>query len=161
MATIRKNCHCSPEFRTEISDVCRPKSDYEDGTKEFGVSTVDLLLPNAEAFIRGASGCSINKHGLWEAVINELETTCVTKVERSTRNGTTETVYTVPIVGYRQVVPVVEEDDYLPGAYNGYGTENPTDGFGSLQKSMIKRIKRNPAKVGDVKVIVDLSFEHC
>lgn len=163
MTTIRRFCpchYCVGNFRTQITDVKRSKTEYEDGTKEFAVSSVDLLLPNTDVFIQNKSmgyagypivGGNLNKHGLWEDFIGELEATCINKHERAVtkrgRKGLMETVYTVPVVGFKQFLPPSVDDDYMPGAYHGCCSENPADGFSGLQKAMVKKIKRNPAMV--------------
>jgi hypothetical protein len=80
--------------------------------------------------------------------MDELEETCVSKIERPERRGRhIETVYKVPVVGFKQFTVSTEDKDYMLGAYRSYQEGDQYDSFADLKKSAVKKIKRNPAKV--------------
>lgn len=160
MATLRKSCcctSCTGKFKARFTEIKRSCTSFEDGSEEIAVSSVDLMM--SDAFIRDKAqsssyssvssiGGNFNKDCLWETVLEELENTCLSKVERiRKRERFTETVYTVPVIGYKQFPPVCLDDDYMLGCYHSLCTENPTDEYSNLNKSLRRKIKRNPAQV--------------
>jgi hypothetical protein len=161
MATLRKACCCSSctqDYKAHLAAVVRPRTDFEDGSKEIAVSFVDLLLPHCDAFINEATtgmgyssrdkiGGSLNSGGLWESVVCELEASCLIKEERVHRHRRTlMTVYTVPVVGFKQFTPPSTDNDHMPGSYNSTSTENPTDNR-RMKKAFLAKIRGSPAKV--------------
>jgi hypothetical protein len=148
MTTLRKSNSFADQAKARFVEIRRPHTNFEDGSKEYTVSTVDLLVFDIDGFIRNKDiARSLNKSGLWFDIIEELEQTCITKIERPTREGAYETVYTVPVIGVRQFLPPSTDDDYTLGAYHCHHTENPIDGFTTLKKAVQKKIKRNPGMV--------------
>lgn len=160
--TLRRNtysCGCIPRSLA-FDMVNRFKVTHEDGSKEVAISTVDLLLDDTDTFIlldfsrmwyccNGATRCgNLNKHGLWDAVIEELQETCVKKVERmNLARYSYETVYSVPVIGHKIFLPPAD-DDHQPGGYNELRTEaNERSGHEKLNRSTVKKIKRNPNQV--------------
>lgn len=144
----------------EFSEVVRYNLKHEDGSREVAISGVDLLLDDCDAFILAGvggrvnygtnyRGGSLNKNGLWEKVLEELENTCISKSERPNKySEKVETVYTVPVVGHKLFLPPCE-DDFELGAYHEL-REPRMDDLGvseKLRKTLMKKIKRNPAQV--------------
>jgi hypothetical protein len=139
--------------------VQRLRTTFEDGGSEIAVSAVDLLMNDTDAFIQqkrpcygynssGLIGGNMNKAGMWESIIDELEETCVSKIERPESGGPhLETVYKVPVIGFKQFTASTEDEDYMLGAYRSYQADDQYDSFANLKKSAVKKIKRNPAKV--------------
>ena len=112
-------------------------------------------MPGRDAFIQERTnsygriaGGNLNKGGAWEAVIEELEATCISKMERKDNRDRrlTQIIYCVPVVGYVQFTNKTD-DDYMIGSYHGYKEENSFDGRSGLKKAMRMKIKSNPAKV--------------
>ncbi len=149
----------------EFSDVVRYNLKHDDGSREVAVSSVDLLLEDCDAFILSSlpsgfcygTNCqngNLNKHGLWETIINELESTCITKTVRAHKHHKKcETVYTVPVVGHKVFLPPAAEDDYELGMYHEMPHECDQGVSEKLNKSALKKIKRNPAQVNSLKCI--------
>lgn len=145
----------------EFSDVERYSLKHDDGSREVAVSTVDLLLEDCDAFILSTisnrfcygSNCrngNLNKHGMWESILNELENTCISKTTRSHKyNKKCETVYTVPVVGHKVFFPPATDDDFELGMYHELRQNVGDDHNDSkkLTKSAMKKIKRNPSQV--------------
>ncbi len=117
MATLRKcngSC-CAGNSRARFTDVQRLRTAFEDGGSEVAVSTVDLLMNDSDAFVQqkrpcygygygynGLIGGNMNKAAMWESIIDELEETCLSKIERPEKRGPhIETVYKVPVVGFK------------------------------------------------------------
>jgi len=144
----------------EFSEVVRYNLKHEDGSREVAVSGVDLLLDDCDAFILAGVGGrvnygtnyrsgSLNKNGLWEKVLEELEATCISKSERPNKyTEKIETVYTVPVVGHKLFLPP-NENDFELGAYHEHREPQAEDiGFSvKLRKALRKKIKQNPAQV--------------
>ena len=159
MATIRRTCTCRwciSSFGMNISEVKRHRTTFEDGSSEIAVSSVDFLVSNTDSFVMGcnkyyASKCiggNINKGGLWDTVLSELERTCISKVERLPKYGSQmETVYTVPIVGHMQFPPSATDEDNILGSYHESREESAPCAFHGMKRAAVQKVKRNPAKV--------------
>lgn len=136
---------------------------HEDGSKEVAVSTVDLLLDDSDSFVTSSAladrswrqyyygACrngNLNKHGLWDTILEELEGTCIKRVERmNVKINSYETIYSVPVIGHKLFLPPLD-DDHVLGAYNEMRTEqNQLARHEKLNKSTVKKIKRNPNQV--------------
>lgn len=133
---------------------------HEDGSKEVALSAVDLLLDDSDGFLLASTtrksryfygGCkngNLNKHGLWETVMEELEETCVKKVERmNVAMNSYETIYSIPVIGHKLYLPPADDDHDL-GGYNEMRLEpKEKNGHEKLNKSTMKKIKRNPHQV--------------
>eukprot|EP01032_Pedospumella_encystans_P010196 gene10196-11934_t len=105
----------------EFSDVVRYNLQHDDGSREVAVSSVDLLLEDCDAFILGSlpSGFCYG-------------TNC--------RNGNLNKH------GHKVFLPPVADDDYELGMYHEMPTECDQAASSKLNKSALKKIKRNPAQ---------------
>jgi hypothetical protein len=125
----------------------------EDGSEEIAVSGLDLLFPDFDDFIKQDTKGrwddkkfgNMNKGALWDRVIEELEDTCVSKIERmEKRERTMQTIYRIPVVGYKFLSPpepIASRNNAL-GAYNSLCNEQEK-AFPRIRK----KIMRNPSKV--------------
>ena len=157
--TIRRSpCSRYYSSKAHFSDVKRERVTHEDGSKEVAVSAVDFLLSDTDSFVNSVKnyssrvqGGNLNKNNMWETVIEELESSCISKIERPQQHtGKMEIVYKVPIVGHKlYAAPNGEEDDYILGAYHDVDHHRQIRGSNvdQLSKSVRRNIKRNPSQV--------------
>ena len=158
--TYRRASYNYLPTKLEFSDVQRDVLTNDDGSKEVPVTSVDLMLEGTNAFILRKPDCgryyskcggtisgNLNKNKQWDTIVDELERSCISKMDRMNENHTQwETVYEVPIVGYNSFPAPRAEDDKIMGCYNEL---NPRDVFkeSNLTKGQKKTIKCNPSQV--------------
>ncbi len=145
-----------------INEVVRQRVRHDDGSQEVAISSVDLLFDDTDHFIlndpidsssRHSIKCrngNLNKNRLWETVLEELESTCISKSERVNKyHELGETVYTVPVIGHKVFLPPATDEDFELGAYREIREPRLGDPVTheSLNKSSIRKIKLNPAQV--------------
>eukprot|EP01032_Pedospumella_encystans_P008587 gene8587-10173_t len=153
--------HCCFPLDLMISGVVRQRVTHDDGSKEVAISSVDFLFADTDNFILNDphdSNCrydckcrnaNLNKNKLWETVLAELESTCVSKSERVNKHHELgETVYTVPVIGHKVFLPPATDEDFELGAYreirdSRLGSKSTNE---RLVKSTLKKIKLNPAQ---------------
>lgn len=153
--TLRRNVNngrSDMPYSMKIENVDRFSMAHEDGSVEVALSTIDSLLAKHGVFAaeNAHSNGNLNKQGLWDSLLEELEITCLRKEERmNVAQNSYETVYTVPVTGHQLLLPMIEEDRHL-GSYNVLqekDTNKVSQKAERLNKSMMKKIKLNPQQV--------------
>lgn len=139
-------------YSMKFEHVDRFSMTHEDGSVEMSLSTVDAVLAKHGMFVttNACSNGNLNKGGLWDIVLDELEMTYVHKEERmNVSRNSYETVYSVPVTAHMLTLPVIEDDRQL-GSYNemkSASLNKRAQKAEKLKKGMVKKIKRNPQQV--------------
>ena len=147
--------------RMRFSAVSREVTKHEDGSMEVPVSSADMLLEDTDTFILnhpmylnyynsiGLHGGNLNKHSMWNVVIDELEASCISKTERQNRRYGSERaiVYQVPIIGSKLFSAPEIDDDYLGAYHEQLYSQDEFGGQQKLSKTMLRGLKVNPSQV--------------
>lgn len=138
-------------YSMEFDEIDRFTITHEDGSTEYAVSKIDALMSEHGMFYK-----NLNKHGLWDTVLDALEDNCLLKEERmNVAQNSYETVYTVPVTGHQLIVPCADYDRQLGGYNELKSKKNRTQKVDKVKKGTMKKIKRNPQQVPVQERLVD------
>jgi hypothetical protein len=82
---------------------------FDDTSREFAVTAIDEFFD--DSFVQFNLGGNMNKNNNWVDVEEALESLCINKRKRYTRDHQLEYIYEVPIIGYKLFTTIQKSDD--------------------------------------------------